>query len=137
MDDRKLTGEGAPKAPEEIALLMRRWEVKAGDGAVVLIGGEPGNREIAPRAAAHRVAEGAYLDLDFRVTEKRRSDKVLDTLKKEYRRTSTAHRGQHKTQRGVGVFVVVDIDNFLRSSKTFHQSRELPPVAQTVDFESH
>ena len=31
--------------------------VKAGDGAVVLIGGEPGNREIAPRAAAHRVAE--------------------------------------------------------------------------------
>ena len=34
---------------EEIALLMRRWEqVKAGDGAVVLIGGEPGNREIAP-----------------------------------------------------------------------------------------
>ena len=37
---------------------MRRWEqVKAGDGAVVLIGGEPGNREIAPRAAAHRVAE--------------------------------------------------------------------------------
>ena len=43
---------------EEIALLMRRWEqVKAGDGAVLLIGGEPGNREIAPRAAAHRVAE--------------------------------------------------------------------------------
>ena len=43
---------------EEIALLMRRWEqVKAGDGAVVLIGGEPGNREIAPRAAAHHVAE--------------------------------------------------------------------------------
>jgi hypothetical protein len=43
---------------EEIALLMRRWEqVKAGDGAVVLIGGESGNREIAPRAAAHRVAE--------------------------------------------------------------------------------
>jgi hypothetical protein len=33
---------------EEIALLMRRWEqVKAGDGAVMLIGGEPGNREIA------------------------------------------------------------------------------------------
>jgi hypothetical protein len=25
----------------------------------------------------------------------------------------------------------------LRSSKTFHQSRELTPVAQTVDFESH
>ena len=43
---------------EEIALLMRRWEqVKAGDGAVALIGGEPGNREMAPRAAAHRVAE--------------------------------------------------------------------------------
>jgi len=79
----------------------------------------------------------AYLDLDFRVTEKRRSNKVLDTLKKEYRRTSTSHRGQHKTQRGVGVFVVVDIENFLRSSKTFHQSRELTPVAQTVDFESH
>ena len=77
------------------------------------------------------------LDLDFRVTEKRRSNKVLDTLKKEYRRTSTAHRGQHKTQRGVGVFVVVNIENFLRSSKTFHQSRELTPVAQTVDFESH
>ena len=38
--------------------LAGRWEqVKAGDGAVVLIGGEPGNREIAPRAAAHRVAE--------------------------------------------------------------------------------
>src|SRR6476620_8903748 len=79
----------------------------------------------------------AYLDLDFRVTEKRRSNKVLDILKKEYRRTSTAHRGQHKTQRGVGVFVVVDIENFLRSSKTFHQSRKLTPVAQTVDFESH
>ena len=73
----------------------------------------------------------------FPVTEKRRSNKVLDTLKKEYRRTSTAHRGQHKTQRGVGVFIVVDIENFLRSSKTFHQSRELTPVAQTVDFESH
>src|SRR5262249_56694443 len=41
----------------------------------------------------------AYLDLDFRVTEKRRSNKVLDTLKKEYRRTSTAHRGQHKAAR--------------------------------------
>src|SRR6266487_4242277 len=53
------------------------------------------------------------------------------------RRTSTAHRGQHKTQRGMAVFVVVDIENFLRSSKTFHQSRELTPVAQTVDFESH
>src|SRR5258707_13652443 len=79
----------------------------------------------------------AYLDLDFRVTEKRRSNKVLDTLKKEYRRTSTAHRGQHKTQRGVGEFIVVDIENFLRSSKTLHQSRELTPVAQTVDFESH
>ena len=63
----------------------------------------------------------AYLDLDFRVTEKRRFNKLLDTLKKEYRRRSTAHRGQHKTQRGVGVFVVVDIENFLRSSKTFHQ----------------
>jgi hypothetical protein len=62
---------------------------------------------------------------------------VLDTLKKEYRRTSTAHRGQHKTQRGVGVFVVVDIENFLRSPKTFHQSRELTPIAQTVDLESH
>ena len=33
------------------------------------------------------------------------------------------------------MFVVVDIENFLRSSKTFHQSRELTPVAQTVDFE--
>src|SRR6266498_1371736 len=79
----------------------------------------------------------AYLDLDFRVTEERRSNKVLDTLKKEDRRTSTAHRGQHKTQRGMAVFIVVDIENFLRSSKTFHQSRELTPVAQTVDFESH
>src|SRR3984893_14410495 len=84
-----------------------------------------------------QVSWRAYLDLDFRVTKKRRSNKVLDTLKKEYRRTSTAHRGQHKTQRGVGVIVVVDIANFLRSSNTFHQSRELPPVAQTVDFESH
>ena len=79
----------------------------------------------------------AYLDLDFRVTEKRRSNKVLDTLKKEYRGTSTAYRGQHKTRRGVGVFVVVDLKNFFRSPKTFHQSRELTPVAQTVDFESH
>src|SRR5262252_3618391 len=79
----------------------------------------------------------AYLDLDFRVTENRRSNKVLDTLKKEYRRTSTAHRWQHQAQRGVTVFVVVDIENFLRSSKTFHQSKELTPVAQTVDFESH
>ena len=35
------------------------------------------------------------------------------------------------------MFVVVDIENFLRSAKTFHQSRELTPVAQTVDFESH
>ena len=35
---------------EEIALLIRRWEqAKSGDGAVVLIGGEPG-WEIAPRA---------------------------------------------------------------------------------------
>ena len=75
------------------------------------------------------------MDLDFRVTEKRRSNKVLDTLKKEYRRTSTAHRGQHKTQRGVGVFVGVDIENFLRPSKTFHQSSELIPVTQTMDFE--
>ena len=42
---------------EEIALLMRRWEqVKAGDGAVVLIGGEPGNREIAPREPCGRGA---------------------------------------------------------------------------------
>jgi hypothetical protein len=69
--------------------------------------------------------------------EKRRSNKVLDTLKKEYRRMSTAHRGQHKTQRGVRVSVVVDIENFFRASKTFHQSRELTPVAQAVDFESH
>ena len=35
------------------------------------------------------------------------------------------------------MFVVVDIENFLRSSKTLHQSRELTPVAETVDFESH
>src|SRR3954471_3386685 len=62
----------------------------------------------------------AYLDLDFRVTEKRRSNKVLDTLKKEYRRTSTAHRWQHQAQRGVGVFIEVDIENFSRSPKTFH-----------------
>src|SRR5262249_20855376 len=75
----------------------------------------------------------AYLDLDFRVTEKRRSNKVLDTLEKEYRRTSTAHWGQHKAQRGVGVFVVVDIENFLRSSKTLDQSRKLTPAAQTVE----
>jgi hypothetical protein len=56
-------------------------------------------------------------------SEKRRSNKVLDTFKKEYRRTSTAHRGEHKTERGVGVFVVVGIENFLRSSKAFHHSR--------------
>ena len=62
---------------------------------------------------------------------------MLDTLKQEYRRTSTAHRGQHKAQRGMGVFVGVDIENFMRSSKTFHQSRELTPVAQTVDFEPY
>jgi hypothetical protein len=37
----------------------------------------------------------------------------------------------------MGVFVVVDIENFLRSSKTFHESKELPPVAQTMDFEAH
>jgi len=37
----------------------------------------------------------------------------------------------------MGVFVVVDIENFLHSSKTFHQRRELTPVTQTVDFESH
>jgi hypothetical protein len=48
-------------------LLMRRWDqVKAGDGAVVLIGGEPGNREIAPRAAAHRVAEARVIFNRFR-----------------------------------------------------------------------
>jgi hypothetical protein len=35
------------------------------------------------------------------------------------------------------MFEVVDIDNFLRSSKTLHQSRELSPAAQTVNFESH
>jgi hypothetical protein len=50
---------GMTAGPEEkIALLMRRWEqVKAGDGAVVLIGGEPGNREIAPpdRLIDHRL----------------------------------------------------------------------------------
>src|SRR6516162_9920051 len=40
----------------------------------------------------------AYLDLDFRVTEKRRPNKLFDTLKKEYCRTSAANRGQHKTQ---------------------------------------
>src|SRR6266498_1468530 len=40
----------------------------------------------------------AYLDLDFRVTEKRRSNKVLDTLKKEYRRTNTANRGQRSEE---------------------------------------
>ena len=71
----------------------------------------------------------AHLDLDFRITENRRSNKLLDTLEKEYCRTSTAHRGQYKAQRGMGVLVVVDIENFLRASKTFHQSRELPPIA--------
>ena len=35
------------------------------------------------------------------------------------------------------MFVGVDIENFLRPSKTFHQSSELTPVTQTVDFESH
>src|SRR5262245_3472793 len=53
------------------------------------------------------------------------------------RRTSTAHRGQYKAQRRVGAFIVIDIENFLRSSKTLHQGRELTPVAQTVDFESN
>src|SRR6266700_3227431 len=79
----------------------------------------------------------AYLDLDFRVTEKRRSNEVLDALKEEYRRTSTAHRWQHETQRGTGVFVVVDVEDFLRPSKTLHQSRELTRVAKAVDFEAH
>src|SRR6516164_2619889 len=77
------------------------------------------------------------IPLDLRITKKRRSNKVLDTLKKEYCRTSIAHRGQHKTQRGAGVFVAVDIENFSRSSNTCYQSRELTPLAQTVDFESH
>src|SRR5438105_11260435 len=89
------------------------------------------------RTTSAKSPRRAHLDLDLRVTEKRRANKVLDTLKKEYRRTGTAHRGQHKAQRGVGVFVVVDIENFLRSPKTFHQSRELTPIAQTVDLESH
>jgi hypothetical protein len=62
---------------------------------------------------------------------------VLDTLKKEYRGTSVADGGQHKTQRGAGVFVAVEIENFFRSSKTCHQSTELTPITQTVDFESH
>src|SRR6516164_818092 len=61
----------------------------------------------------------AYLDLYFRVTEKRGSNKVLDTLKKEYRGTSTAYRGQHKAQRGMGVLVGVDIENFMRSAEAF------------------
>src|SRR5262245_47560293 len=74
----------------------------------------------------------AYLDLDFRVTENRRSDKVLDTLKQKYRRMGAPHRGQHKTQRGVGVFVVVDIENFLSSAKTFHQGRKLTPGAPST-----
>ncbi len=75
----------------------------------------------------------AYLDLDFRITEKCRSNKVLDTLKKQHRRTSIAQRRQHKTQRGTRMFVVVDVEDFLRSSKTPHQSRELTPVAEAVD----
>jgi hypothetical protein len=37
----------------------------------------------------------------------------------------------------MGVLVGVYLKNFLRSAKTFHQSRELTRVAQTVDFESH
>jgi hypothetical protein len=44
---------------------------------------------------------------------------VLDTLKKEYRGTSTAQRGQHKAQRGMGVLVGVDIENFMRSAEAF------------------
>src|SRR5262249_57382659 len=79
----------------------------------------------------------AYLDLDFRVTENRRSHKGLDTLKQEYRRTGTPHRVQHKAQRGVGVFVVLDIENFLSSAKTFHHGRQLTLLAQTVNFKSH
>ena len=62
---------------------------------------------------------------------------MLDTLKKEYRRTRIAHRRQHETQRGMGVFVGVDVEDFLRSSKTLHQRGELTPVAEAVDFESH
>src|SRR5262249_23223216 len=66
----------------------------------------------------------AYLDLYFRVTEKRGSNKVFDALKKEYRGTSTAHRGQHKAQRGMGVLVGVDIENFMRSAEAFAPSRQ-------------
>src|SRR6266508_4310860 len=90
-----------------------------------------------PLCIVEHQTSAARVVVVFRITEERRSNKVLDTLKKEDRRTSTAHRGQHQAQRGVAVFIVVDIENFLRSSKTFHQSRELTPVAQTVDFESH
>src|SRR5215467_9279374 len=60
----------------------------------------------------------AYLDLDFRVTENRRSDKVLDTLKQKYRRMGAPHRGQHM--------------NFLSSAKTFHQGRKLTPGAPST-----
>jgi len=35
------------------------------------------------------------------------------------------------------MFVVVDVEDFLRSSKTLHESRELTPVAEAVDLESH
>jgi len=65
------------------------------------------------------------------------SNKVLDTLKKEYRRTNIAHRRQHKTQRGMGVLVVVDVYDFCVPPKTRHQSSELIPVAEAVDLESH
>src|SRR6266496_1401272 len=40
---------------------------------------------------------------------------------------STAHRGQHKTQRGVRVFIVVGIENSLLYSKPFHQIRYHTP----------
>ena len=77
------------------------------------------------------------MDLNFRIIEKRGSNKVFDRLQKKYRRTSTAHRGQHKTQRGAGLFIVVGLKNSLRSPKTLHQGRELTPVVQAVDFQSN
>src|SRR6516165_4747778 len=70
----------------------------------LVMSGLPGD---APVNDERQVSLESIPGSGFPVTEKRRSNKVLDTLKKEYRRTSTAHRGQHKAQRGVGVFVVV------------------------------
>ena len=45
---------------EELALLLRRWrQARDGEGQVVLLSGEPGHRQVAPRARAARTARAA------------------------------------------------------------------------------